>query len=82
MSLVQDVVAVLRREKIDHALIGAVAMAVHGVSRATADVDFLTVDGRVLEAALWDSLSNEGVTLRVLKGDFDDPLAGSVRLTP
>lgn len=81
MSLVQDVVAVLRRERIDHALIGAVAMAVHGVSRATADVDFLTVDGRVLAAAFWDSLSNEGVTLRVLKGDFDDPLAGSVRLT-
>lgn len=81
MSLVAEVVSVLRHERIDHALIGATAMAVHGVSRATADVDFLTVDARVLEAGLWEPLSEKGVTLRVLKGDFDDPLAGSVRLT-
>jgi len=81
VNLLAEVVSVLRREKIDHALIGAAAMAVHGVSRATADVDLLTVDARVLEAALWDSLRAEGVNLRVLKGDFDDPLAGSVRLT-
>ncbi len=81
MSLLAEVVSILRRERIDHALIGAVAMAVHGVSRATADVDLLTVDARVLEAALWEPLSAQGVSLRILEGDFDDPLAGSVRLT-
>ena len=76
MSLMAEVVAILRGERIDQALIGAAALAVHGVSRATADIDFLTVDTRVLEAALWESLSTKGVALRVLKGDFDDPLAG------
>lgn len=81
MSLLADVVSILRREKIDHALIDATAMAVYGVSRATAEVDLLTVDARVLEAALWEPLSAQGVSLRILKGDFDDPLAGSVRLT-
>ena len=81
MNLLAEVVSILRRETIDHALIGATAMAIHGVSRATADVDLLTVDARVLEAALWESLEAEGVKLRILKGDFDDPLAGSVRLT-
>jgi hypothetical protein len=80
MNLLVEVVSILRREKIDHALIGAAAMAVYGVSRATADIDFLTVDGRVLEADLWKPLEDQGVTLRILKGDFDDPLAGSVRL--
>jgi hypothetical protein len=81
VSLFTEVVSVLRREEIDHALIGAAALAVHGVSRSTADIDLLTVDGRVLQAGFWDSFADKGVALRVLKGDFDDPLAGSVRFT-
>lgn len=80
MTLVERVVEILRREKADHALIGAAAMAVHGVSRSTADIDFLTVDHRVLERSMWEGLSGEGFDLRVLKGDSDDPLAGSVRV--
>jgi hypothetical protein len=43
VSLLRDVLAVLERHGIRHALIGAAAMAVHGVSRATADTDLLTV---------------------------------------
>jgi len=81
VNLLAEVVSILRRERIDHALIGAAAMAVHGVSRATADVDLMTVDARALEADLWESLEAQGVKLRILEGDFDDPLAGSVRLT-
>lgn len=48
MSLLRDVVAVLEANGVDHALIGAAAMAVHGVSSATAAVDLLTVDDKVL----------------------------------
>ena len=81
MTLLSDVVAVLQREGIAHALIGAAAMAVHGVSRATADVDLLTVDENSLRRALWAELEGHGATLRVLKGDFEDPLAGSVRVS-
>jgi len=54
---------------------------VHGVSRSTVDVDLLTVDPRSLEAELWASVADDRVTLRILKGDFDDPLAGSVRFS-
>ena len=54
-------------------------MAVHGVSRATADVDLLTVDENSLRHTLWAEIEGHGATLRVLKGDFEDPLAGSVR---
>jgi len=72
---------VLRREGIDHALIGAAAMAVHGISRATIDIDLLTVDVRALEASLWTPFEARGNVVRLIKGDFDDPLAGSVRLT-
>jgi hypothetical protein len=81
MSLLIDVVGVLEANRIDHALIGAAAMAVHGVSRATADIDLFTVDSEVLKAKLWNELEGRGVGLRLLKGDFEDPLAGSVRLT-
>ena len=81
MNLLREVVARLRQEGIHHALIGAAAMAVHGVSRSTADVDLLTVDPRSLEAELWTPVAGDRVTLRILKGDFDDPLAGSVRLS-
>jgi hypothetical protein len=47
MSLLRDVVETLQREGIRHALIGAAAMVVHGVSRATADIDLLTIDAGV-----------------------------------
>jgi predicted nucleotidyltransferase len=80
LSLLAEVVGVLRERGIDHALIGAAAMALHGVSRATVDVDLLTVDVRALETELWTDFSARNVAVRVLKGDTDDPLAGSVRL--
>ncbi len=80
MSLLRDVVSVLDAEAVPHALIGAAAMAVHGVARSTADVDLLVVDARVLKAALWSGFEQRGARLRLLTGDFDDPLAGSVRL--
>jgi hypothetical protein len=70
MSLLRDVVSVLEAGGIDHALIGAAAMAIHGVSRATADLDLFTVDGKVLQAELWKELESRGAKLRLLKGDF------------
>ncbi len=80
MSLLADVVAVLDTRSISYALIGAAAMAVHGVSRATADVDLLTVDTRVLSPDAWRDVERVGTTIRILRGDLDDPLAGTVRL--
>jgi hypothetical protein len=81
MRLVADVAAVLDREGVRHALIGAGALAVHGVSRSTADLDLLTVDPKVLDQAFWREIAGRGARLQVLRGDPDDPLAGSVRLS-
>jgi len=80
MSLLAEVVGVLREQGISHALIGAAAMALHGVSRATVDVDLLTVDTRALQPNLWAAFGARDISVRVLEGDIDDPLAGSVRL--
>ena len=80
MSLLAEVLQLLERERVPHALIGAAAMAVRGVSRSTADVDLLCVDAGILRREAWAAFEARGLLLRVLKGDSDDPLAGSVRL--
>jgi hypothetical protein len=62
-----------------HALIGAGALAVHGVSRSTFDHDLLVVDRRVLDAHIWHAL-RAGANIDVPLGDGQDPLAGVVRI--
>lgn len=39
MTLLREVIEILEGEEIAHAVIGAAALAVHGVSRATGDLD-------------------------------------------
>ncbi len=80
MSVLREVVAVLDGRGIRYALIGAAAMAVHGVSRATADVDLLTIDALALRRETWSALESRGLAVRISKGDADDPLAGVVRV--
>lgn len=63
------------------ALIGGVALAVHGITRHTEDADLLSTDGRALSDAFWEILRIEGTKVEVRRGDFDDPLRGVVRLT-
>jgi hypothetical protein len=59
--------------KVDFCLIGAAALAAHGYSRATADIDLLVVDPVVLTQDFWS-----GVAVKLRVGSFDDPLVGSV----
>lgn len=80
MSLLAEVVSVLEREGVPFALIGAAALAVRGVSRSTADVDLLCVEASILRSGAWAGFAARGCELRVLEGDPDDPLAGSVRV--
>jgi hypothetical protein len=81
VSLLAEVSAVLGAGGIPHAVVGAAALAAHGVTRATADVDLLTTDARCLEAALWAPLAATGIAVDVRRGDAADPLVGVVRVT-
>ena len=63
-----------------HCLIGAAALAAHGVSRSTRDLDLLVVGPAALEDATWATLEAAGVSVDVRRGEPDDPLAGVVRL--
>jgi hypothetical protein len=79
--LLARVTAVLDRLGVRYALIGAGALAVHGVARSTFDLDLLTTNQAVLDAAAWASLGADShVHVDVRWGDADDPLAGLVRV--
>lgn len=79
LNLLGRVSAELNRTATPHALIGAAAMAVHGVSRATRDLDLLATERSCLDANRWAPLQPAGVGVEVIKGDWSDPLAGVVR---
>ena len=49
-SLLRRVHERLEESGIAHALIGAAALAIHGISRSTFDQDLLVTDRRALEA--------------------------------
>jgi hypothetical protein len=79
LNLLGRVSAELNRTATPHALIGAAAMAVHGVSRATRDLDLLATERSCLDGTRWAALQPAGVGVEVIKGDWSDPLAGVVR---
>jgi hypothetical protein len=56
-------------------------MAVHGVSRATRDLDLLVMSAECLVPLTWAALEHDGLGVCIRRGDADDPLAGTVRVT-
>jgi hypothetical protein len=80
LSLLARVATLLRERGVSMAVIGAAAMAAHGVSRSTRDLDLLTVDTQCLTTAFWDAVRAEATSVDVRAGDATDPLAGVVRL--
>lgn len=79
--LLLDVVEILRREKFDYAVIGAFALAVLGVVRATTDVDALlfTKPGRL--AKLAKSFKQAGFYTELRTAEADDPVFGMLALS-
>jgi hypothetical protein len=81
MSLLDRIAEILGRQEIPFALIGASALAAHGVQRSTKDQDLLTVDPSSLQPELWRSLRDAGIEIEIRKGDLFDPLLGVVRFS-
>lgn len=80
MILLDEIAETLDHAGIPFALIGAVALAVHGVVRSTFDFDVLTTTPAVLDESLWVALRSDK-TMDVRVGDEDDPLAAAVRFS-
>lgn len=71
---------VLEAAGIRYALIGGHALAARGYPRFTIDIDLLTTDMAVLDAALWRPLEDAGAGVERRRGDSSDPLAGVVHV--
>lgn len=80
LDLLVQVSAELTARGISHALVGAGALAVHGISRSTFDLDLFTTERAALDDAAWGALRARGVRVDVRAGDDADPLAGVVRI--
>jgi hypothetical protein len=80
VPLLGRVAALLRQRATPFAVIGAAALAVHGVSRSTRDVDLLVTDLACLGPGYWASLRDGGVDVSTRTAAPDDPLAGVVRM--
>ena len=80
MKLLARVVSKLEQMGAPCALIGGVALAFHGIDRATEDIDLLATEPSILDSSLWEDLRSEGIPVGVTKGDHDDPLLGVVRI--
>jgi len=81
MTNLEVVTRALRDANVPFALIGAVALAARGDSRSTLDIDLMTTDRTVLNKDFWTAVREAGFSVDVRVGDFDDPLAGVVRIS-
>lgn len=80
MNIFDETLRALRSHGLRAAVIGAAAMAAHGVARATMDVDLLLVGLESLDSDAWEDLRRSGVNVEVRRGASDDPLVGVIRL--
>lgn len=80
MNLLATTLEALARHDLPSAVIGAVAMAAHGVARATMDIDLLLVGREALDSPAWPELRQTGIDVAIRRGTADDPLLGVVRL--
>jgi predicted nucleotidyltransferase len=78
--LLLDVVEILRREQVDYAVIGAFALAVHGVVRATTDVDALLFAKPGQLAQLEKLFQQHGFETQLRTAEADDPVTGMLVL--
>ena len=79
MTLLESVADYLHHRTIPHAIIGAAALALHGVSRSTFDQDLLVTSIRVLDDTFWREFDTDA-HVDIRRGDSEDPLSGVVRI--
>lgn len=79
--LLLDAIEILRREHTEYAVIGAFALAVHGVVRASMDADALLHTTRRRFTKLHARFEQAGFDTELRQGDKDDPIPAMIRLS-
>jgi hypothetical protein len=72
--LLLQVVTLLEKEKIEYAVVGGIAAAVHGAIRATTDADVLLAVAPSRLTALEKRIKAAGLGTEIRRGDPDDPI--------
>jgi hypothetical protein len=75
-----DVAEILMSEKIDYVVIGAFALAVHAVVRASSDVDALLQVSYARLSAIARIFESAGFRVTVRRADDDDPIVNMLVL--
>jgi predicted nucleotidyltransferase len=72
--LLLDVIDILKREGVEYAVIGALAAAVYGTIRASADADALVSLTANKLSSLAQVFKKKGFTVEFRRGDAEDPI--------
>lgn len=80
MLLLLDAVQVLHAEKVDYAVIGALAASVHGLVRASPDADALLSINPSTPTRLEGRFKAAGFHTELRRGDADDPISAVLAL--
>lgn len=78
--LLLDAIEVLAREKIDYAVIGAMAASIHGVVRASLDADVVLSLGSRKRSDLELEFKSVGFHTELQIGGVDDPISAVLKL--
>lgn len=78
--LLMDVAAVLKKERIAYAVIGALAASVHGTIRATTDADALISASLSKLRSLDRVFEKAGFTTELRRGEAEDPIPAMLML--
>lgn len=79
--LLLDATQVLAQEKVDYAVVGAMAAAVHGAIRATTDADALLSIALPRLGSLARAFKKAGFEAALRRGDSEDPIAALLVLS-
>jgi predicted nucleotidyltransferase len=79
--LLLDAIQVLTREKIEYAVIGAMAASIHGVVRASVDADVVLSLASQRRPSLEEQFKHAGFETESRVGDPDDPIPALLQLT-
>jgi predicted nucleotidyltransferase len=79
--LLLDAIAVLTSERVDYAVIGAMAASIYGVVRASIDADAILSLGAQKQSDLERTFRAAGFQTALRLGDADDPIPAVLQLT-
>jgi len=79
--LLLDVVDFLVCENVEYAVIGALAASIHGAVRASMDADVLLSVETQRAKNLEDGLKVGGFHTELMRGDFEDPIPGLLKVS-